>query len=150
MINPFIKATIAVLQTMAHIKAQADKPYLKKDPYATGDVTSVVGLTGRPNGSISISFDEAGFLHIVSGMFGKPWPELNSEAADAAGELMNMISGMARRELEKIGHVFQGAIPSVFRGRGHKITHITEGPQIAIPFTTAQGKFIVEICFESE
>ena len=32
LINPFINATLNVLQTMAFVKCQAGKPYLKKDP----------------------------------------------------------------------------------------------------------------------
>lgn len=147
-INPFIKATIEVIKTMAHVTVKAGKPYLKKDHFATGDVTSIIGLTGNPNGSISISFDAPSVLHIVSSMFGEPMEELNAEVADATGELFNMISGMARRELEDIGRVFHGAIPTVFRGKGHKITHITEGPQIAVPFTTELGGFVIEVCFE--
>jgi len=31
LINPFLTATLTVLETMAFIKAEAGKPYLKKD-----------------------------------------------------------------------------------------------------------------------
>jgi len=148
-INPFINATVAVIQTMAMVSAKAGKPYVKKDQLATGDVTSIVGLTGNPNGTISISFDQASILEIVSNMLGAEMTELNADVADAAGELCNMISGKARQALEESGRVFQGSIPTIFRGKGHRITHITEGPQIAIPFTTAGGKFTMEVCFES-
>ncbi len=46
LINPFINATINVLETMAHIRCRVEKPYLKKDSVAKGEVTSVIGLTG--------------------------------------------------------------------------------------------------------
>ena len=36
LINPFIDATLNVLQTMAFTKAEAGKPYLKNDRMARG------------------------------------------------------------------------------------------------------------------
>ena len=113
LINPFINATINVLETMAFIKCKAEKPYLKKDDVAKGDVTGVIGITGESNGTIAVTFEEVTILKIVSNMFGEEMKELNSEVADAVGELTNMISGQARRELEENGKVFEAAIPSV-------------------------------------
>jgi len=46
-IDPFISATLNVLDTMAFTKAEAGKPYLKKDQIASGDVSGVIGLTGE-------------------------------------------------------------------------------------------------------
>ena len=69
LINPFLSATLNVLETMAFIKAEAGKPYLKKDNIAKGDVSGVVGLTGGANGTVSVTFDEACILNIVSSMF---------------------------------------------------------------------------------
>ncbi|MBF0226622.1 MAG: chemotaxis protein CheX [Desulfobacterales bacterium] len=148
LINPFIKATIEVLTTMASVKPIPKKPYLKKDAVATGDVSSVVGLTGAKNGTVSISFEENCILKIVSNMFNEEMTELNHDVADAVGEIFNMISGQARQDLESIGYLFHGSIPSIFTKKGHEIIHITEGPKIAVPFTTPDGAFTLEVCFE--
>ncbi|MCK5164484.1 MAG: chemotaxis protein CheX [Desulfobacula sp.] len=148
LVNPFINATINVLETMAFMNVNAGKPYLKRDNVAVGDVTGVLGLTGVANGTISVTFEENCILTIVSNMFGETMSELNNEIADAVGELTNMISGQARRELEEMGKVFKAAIPSVVTGRNHSIIHYTEGPKIAIPFNTDNGDFTIEVCFE--
>lgn len=148
LINPFINATINVLETMAFVTVNAGKPYLKKDNVAVGDVTGVLGLTGVANGTISVTFEETCILTIVSNMFGETMNSLNSEIADAVGELTNMISGQARRELEESGKQFKAAIPSVITGKDHSIIHYTEGPKIAIPFNTDHGDFTIEVCFE--
>ncbi|MFZ5568766.1 MAG: chemotaxis protein CheX [Thermodesulfobacteriota bacterium] len=148
LINPFINATMNVLETMAFVKCKAEKPYLKKDDVAKGDVTGVIGITGETNGTIAVTFEEGSILKIVSNMFGETMTVLNSEVADAVGELTNMISGQARRELEEAGRVFEAAIPSVISGKNHMITHYTDGPKIAIPFTTEGGKFTIEVCLE--
>lgn len=148
MINPFIKATLNVLGTMAFVKSEAGKPYLKKDTVAQGDVSGVVGFTGDANGTVAVTFDELCILKIVSNMFGEEMTEVNDEIADAVGELTNMISGQARKELEEIGKVFQGAIPTVITGKSHKLESMTKGPKIAIPFETEFGNFTIEVSLE--
>ena len=149
LINPFINATLNVLSTMAFVNPSAGKPYLKKDNIAQGDVTGVIGNTGEANGTISVTFDRGSILQVVSNMFGEEIAEINNEVADAVGELTNMISGQARRELETQGKLFQAAIPSVITGPNHTVTHITKGPKIAIPFTIDQGVFTIEVCLDT-
>jgi len=148
LINPFINATLNVLQTMAFVVCKPGKPYLKKDDMARGDVTGVIGITGEANGSVSVTFDERSILKIVSNMFGEEMTELDGEIADAVGELTNMISGQARKELEEGGKIYEAAIPSVVTGKNHCITHITHGPKVAIPFTMDEGSFTIEVSFE--
>ena len=147
-INPFINATLNVLETMAYTKAVAGRPYLKKNRVAPGDVSGVIGLTGDVSGSISVSFTEKSILAIVSSMFGEEMKILNEEIEDAVGEITNMISGQARQELEGLGMSLRAAIPTVIMGKNHTITHVTTHPIIAIPFTTANGGFAIEVCFE--
>jgi chemotaxis protein CheX len=146
-INPFLNATVNVLKTMAFTEARAGKPYLKKDRGARGDVSGIIGITGDSQGSLSISFSESCICAIVGNMFGETITALNSEVEDAVGEITNMISGDARRELETTGIVLKAAIPTVVSGKDHVISHMTKGPSIAIPFSTDAGDFTVEICF---
>ncbi|WP_300456413.1 chemotaxis protein CheX [Desulfobacula sp.] len=148
LINPFINATINVLETMAFMKVTAGNPYLKKNSVAVGDVSGVLGLTGAANGTISVTFEEKCILSVVSNMFGETMKELNNEITDAVGELTNMISGQARRELEETGKIFKSAIPSVITGKNHSVVQYTRGPKIAIPFSTENGEFTIEVCFE--
>lgn len=148
LVNPFIDATLYVLETIASTRVRPGKPYLKKDQVARGDVTGVIGLTGEAQGTISVSFSEKSILAIVSSMFGEEMKELNEEIQDAVGEISNMISGQARQKLEELGKSLKAAIPTVIMGKGHSITHITSQPIIAIPFDTDNGDFTIEVCLE--
>ncbi len=148
LVNPFIDATTNVLETMASTKPQAAKPYLKKDQMARGDVSAVIGLTGEVSGTISVSFTEKCILAIVSNMLGEQMKELNSEIQDAVGEISNMISGQARQNLEKMGRSLKAAIPTVITGKDHSITHMSQYAVIAVPFSTDNGGFTIEVCFE--
>ncbi len=147
-INPFLRATVNVIKTMAFTDCNPGKPYLKKEAVAAGDVSGVIGITGETNGSLCISFSEACICAIVSTMFGETISQLNNEVEDAVGEITNMISGDARRELAEKGIVLQGAIPSIISGKNHTIKHLTKGPTVAVPFSTPSGDFLIEVCFD--
>jgi chemotaxis protein CheX len=148
LINPFIKATLNVLETMAFTKPKPQKPFLKRDFIAKGDVSSVIGLSGESKGTISITFTEPCILSIVSNMFGENMPKLDDEVMDAVGEIANMISGQARQELEVKGKVLYAAVPTMIKGKDHTISHKTTAPIVAVPFGTDYGDFTIEVCFE--
>ena len=148
LIEPFVDATMNVLETMAFIKVRPGEPYLKHDNVAKGEVTGLIGLTGEVGGTLSVSFTEASILFVVSNMFGEEMKELNEEIKDAVGEITNIISGQARQKLEKSGRSLKAAIPSVITGKNHTITHITPYPVYAVDFSTDNGKFTIEVCFE--
>ena len=147
-INPFLEATISVLKTMAFLEAIPGKPSMKKGNSSVGDVSGIVGITGEVEGSLCITFSKECILFIISQMLGAQLKDINEEVKDAVGELTNMISGDSRRRLQELGHVFQGAIPSVISGKGHEVKHITKGPILVIPFSTEAGAFTVEVCLK--
>ena len=149
LINPFLTATVNVIKTMAFTDVKPGKPFIKKDSQATGDVSAVIGITGQSEGSLSVSFTEPCICNIVSNMFGESITSVNHEVEDAVGEITNMISGDARRELSEKNIMLKAAIPSVITGTGHTIKHMTKGPVIVIPFSTDSGDFAVEVCFSS-
>jgi chemotaxis protein CheX len=148
-INPFLTATIEVIKTMAFTDTKPGKPFVKKDKIAKGDVSGIIGITGPTNGSMSLSFSKPCILKIVSSMLGEEIKEINEDIADAVGELTNMISGSARNKLGEKGFSFKISIPMIVTGNGHQIKHQCRAPVIAIPFTTDNGPFLVEVSFEN-
>ncbi|MBI9110803.1 chemotaxis protein CheX [Maridesulfovibrio ferrireducens] len=146
--KPFIKATIDILSMMAMVTPKAGKPFVKKGNIASGDVTGVVGFTGNVNGSISISFEKKCAVQIVKNMLGDDIQDLMQDVKDAVGEITNMVSGQARAGLTEQGYKLQGSTPTVIIGDNHTITHVTSSAVMAIPFTTDNGKFTIEFCFE--
>jgi chemotaxis protein CheX len=146
--NPFINATLNVLEIMAKVSCRVEKPYIKIDATARGDVTGLIGLSGVARGSVSVTFDEASILKIVSNLLGETIETINEEIRDAVGEITNMISGQARKELSEKGRIFKASIPTVITGKNHEIRHLTKDPVIAIPFITDEGRFMIEICLE--
>jgi chemotaxis protein CheX len=149
-INPFLYGTTEVLSKMASIEPVAGKPFAKTDDTACGDVSGIIGMTGDAIGSLALTFNEQCIIFIVSKMLGETHTEMNKEVLDAVGELTNMISGAARKLMEKDNLTVFGAIPSIVFGRSHTVRHVLKGPSIVIPFQTEKGGFVIDVCLQSQ
>ncbi len=148
-INPFLDGTMSVIKTMAFLDPIAGKPYLKKDNLARGDISGIIGLTGKIKGSLALSFSEPCILKIVSNMLGEEIPAINGDIKDAVGEITNMVSGAARKKLEAMGFAISAAIPTVVSGKDHSVVHVLGGPSIIIPFDIPEcGSFVVDVCLK--
>ena len=146
-INPFLVAVMDVLGTMANVQVTAGRPYINRKRTTACDITGLIGITGHSSGAMSLSLDTGAILQIVNNMLYESYEELNDEIADAVGELTNMIAGKARGELSKQGMSFKASTPTVIQGKGHRVSHVTKAPILAIPFTTEAGKLVVEVSF---
>ena len=150
-INPFLNATLHVLNVQAQVTADPGKLYLKKNGEKyVGDISSVIGLVSDSfNGSVIISFPEQTFLKIMSNMLGENYTEMSKDIIDGAGEITNMIFGQAKLVLNEKGYGIKSAIPSVVAGKNHCHQAITNGPKVVVPFQSSVGEFFFEISISS-
>lgn len=144
----FVKAVTTILSTMAGITATPQRPYVKQNNFACGDISAIIGVTGPKKGTISVSFPFSCAKSLVTGMLGDDVEDIEADMQDAVGELANMISGQARASIAEAGLVLHGATPSVVIGEGHCIHHMTKATVMAIPFSMDAGEFTVEFCLE--
>lgn len=145
----FISATKDILGTMAFVKPEEGKPFVKTERPQAGDISAIIGVTGMRNGTISVSFERAAALEIMRNMLGDDIHDEQQDTEDTVGELCNMISGQARAQLAADGLTMQGSTPTIVTGDGHSIHHTASGPVIAIPFKLGGSSFTVEFCFNS-
>lgn len=149
-INPFLNGTLEVLEKMACIKPVAGKPYVKTNDTACGDVSGIIGMTGDAIGSLALSFSEECIIYVANNMLGESHTEMNKEVLDTAGELTNIISGAARKLMEKDDLKVFAAIPTIVYGKQHMVRHIVSGPSIVLPFQTEKGTFVIDVCLKSQ
>jgi chemotaxis protein CheX len=148
-INPFLKAILNVLSTMATLDAKPGKPRVKKSEIAGGDVTGIIGMTSeQARGTMAITFTEPVILEITKRMLGEEVTTIDDTVSDMVGEITNMVTGGAKKVLREKGYRFDMAIPSVISGKDHIIRHKSKAPIVIVPFSTDAGDFFIEICFE--
>ncbi len=149
-INPFLYGTAEVLEKMASTKPVPGKPFAKTNDTACGDVSGIIGMTGDAIGSLAITFDEECIIAVTNKMLGENHTAINKEVLSTVGELTNMISGASRKMMEKDDLKVFAAIPTVVFGKGHTVRHIVKGPSIVLPFQTANGAFVLDVCLRSQ
>lgn len=152
-VNPFIAATKSTLESQCSTRVNVGKPYLKNsDQELAGiDIAGVISLTSNAfTGSIAICFPAVVFLNIYASMLGQPVEkEITRDSEDAAAEILNIIFGQAKAELnDKQAYQIQRAIPSIIRGQQLKVHHFSRNVAVIMPFTTDFGPFHLEISTE--
>lgn len=147
-INPFVRATQVTLETQANTKIQIGKPYLKKEGQ-TFDIAiaGVISITSPAfHGSIALCFPAKVFLTIYSNLLGEKHEVITKEIEDAAGELLNIIFGQAKAELnDRSGYQIQKAIPTIVRGEAMQVHHMTRNVAVILPFEIESGSFHIEV-----
>ena len=148
-INPFLSSLLNVMSTMARLELTPLKPSLKKSNIAKGDVSGLIGMVSKQTkGSLSITFDKSLALATMKGMVGEAPDEVNEEITDLIGEITNMVTGGAKRQLSEKGFEFDMATPMVVSGINHTIHHKSKGAIVIIPLTSEYGKAFIEFCFD--
>ena len=148
-INAFLTAILNILTTMAQMKAEPGKPFVKADHVAKGDVTGIIGMAGeQTKGTLAVTFTQPVILAITERMLGEKLDTIDDTVTDMVGELTNIVTGGAKKFLSEKGYRFDMAIPAVISGKDHIVLHKSKNPIILVPFTTEAGDFFVELCFE--
>ncbi|MDX2369632.1 MAG: chemotaxis protein CheX [Colwellia sp.] len=148
-INPFLSSLLNVMSTMAKMELIPEKPKLKKDNVAHGDVSGLIGMVSpETKGSLSITFDTPLALATMKGMVGEAPDEVNEEITDLVGEITNMVTGGAKRLLSEKGFEFDMATPVVVSGKNHTIHHKSKGPIVIISLRGDAGRAYIEFSFD--
>ncbi len=148
-INPFLSSMLNVMTTMARMELIPEKPRLKKNEVAMGDVSGLIGMVGdQANGSLSITFEGPLALATMKNMVGESPDEINEEIIDLVGEITNMVTGGAKRMLSEKGIEFDMATPMVVSGANHSIHHKAQGPIVIIPLKNELGRVYIEFSFD--
>ena len=148
-INPFLSSLLNVMSTMAKLELKAEKPKLKKDNVAHGDVSGLIGMVSpETKGSLSITFDASLAFATMKGMVGETPDEINEEITDLVGEITNMVTGGAKRLLSEKGFEFDMATPVVVSGKDHTIHHKSKGPIVIIALKGDAGRAYIEFSFD--
>jgi len=145
LINPFLKATKNVIETMAFTELVDQTPFIKEDKKTFGELTGMIGMAGdNVHGNMIISFKKDCILSIVSNMLGEKFEEVSDDVIDAVGEITNMICGGAKTGLAEKGMKIDMALPITIKGEGVEMSQVTDAPILCIPFETPNGQFVVE------
>jgi chemotaxis protein CheX len=146
-INPFIVSLLNVLETMASMAPKPGSPYIKETDIASGSVTGFINMSGEfVECTMAISFTRDSMKAIASKMLGEEITELDDEIVNLAGEITNMVTGGAKKELWHEGFNFDMTQPEVHLDDEYVPEHLADAKVVVIPFESDEGKFFIEVC----
>lgn len=142
-INPFITAATNVFKTVLDCDIRRQQLSLKQTCAPTFEVSGVISLTGKANGAVALSVSKPVAFKLVEMMLETCVYEINSDVADAVGELTNMIAGGAKTGLSH--YQLSLGLPTVFTGRSRTIDFPANVSPLCILFETPWGPMAVEV-----
>lgn len=150
-IRPFIVGTQQAFGVQANTPIQPEKPFAKTAQHqpqiAIAGVINIVSNVFR--GNIALCFPKEVFLAIYKNMIDEEHTEITPEIQDACGELLNILFGVAKAELNNTqGYEIEKALPTVLSGDKIKVQQTTALPVIVLPFKTPAGYFYLELVAE--
>ncbi len=149
-LNTTLEAVAYTLKVASNTDAVAGKSIVRTPNTGvstpTVDIGSSVGIVSTPfNGTLILAFPMKTFLGIMGRLLGKECTELEPGISDGAAELLNIILGQARANLNEKGYSIKQAIPTVVRGNNLQMFNSSSSPSILVPYSTDVGDFYIEL-----
>jgi chemotaxis protein CheX len=150
-IQPFIEVSQKVFEEFVGCKLAADRPYFEeKENINDWDISAVIGLTGEARGAVVISMKTSLATRITDILTGTSHTELDDEVVDAVGEIVNIIAGNVKKDLEESFRLII-SLPTIVQGTKHVIKWPSGHTRvICIPFNIFENeRFVLSVAVES-
>jgi chemotaxis protein CheX len=141
-INPFVSSTTTVFATMLNCELARGAIFLKQHHCPEHEISGIIGLSGKAAGTVVLSLNRTTAISVAEALLGVRPPEINADVKDAIGELVNMVAGGAKAQLEKFDMSL--TIPTVITGR-FSVEFPSKSPPICVPFDSPWGGLTVEV-----
>ncbi|MCL2138022.1 MAG: chemotaxis protein CheX [Treponema sp.] len=150
-IYPFIKVCKNVFLEFIGQQVDAKVPYfLEKEETSEWDISAIIGLTGEARGAVVISMKEELALRVTTKLTGLEYKKLDDDVVDAIGEIVNIIAGNVKQELEDAFRLVI-SLPTIVRGKEHTVNwKESQARIICIPFTVFDSdSFTLSVALEA-
>ena len=119
-IQPFVQVTTNVFKSMLKCDLKPDRAYfIGKEAFLDWDISGIIALTGEVKGLVAISMKNATAAKITAQLIGAN-QFTSTEVKDAVGELVNIIAGNVKKNLEEMFKIII-SLPRVVSGKAHEI-----------------------------
>jgi chemotaxis protein CheX len=136
-VQPFIDVCINTFKEFCQSEVFSGRAYFedKEDFENNWDISGIIGLTGEAQGAVAISLTEDTALRITKILTGKDHSYIDEHVTDAVGEIINIIAGNVKKNLEEMFRL-KISIPSIIKGKSHQVVWPTNKTRIiCVPFT---------------
>jgi chemotaxis protein CheX len=139
-IQPFVDVCKSVFKDFVGTDLAEERPYFADTSEVTEwDISAVIGLTGEARGAVVISMKKDLAIKLTGMLTGAEHQAVDDDVIDAIGEIVNIIAGNVKKNLEEAFRLVI-SLPTIVQGTEHSIKW--PGGQtriICIPFHIFEG-----------
>ena len=143
----FVSAVRNVFSTMAKTTIACGKPHVKKDGAPAFDVSGIIGFSGELTGAIILTLPTQVATELVARFSGSRMDVNHPDFADALGELVNMVAGSAKSQMDRLNVSI--SCPTVVLGKDYRVLQGRTQPIVVVPCQCDAGVFNTEIALRA-
>lgn len=144
-----IKSTKQTFKSCFSIDIDSSPPVKTNGNQIVADYTGIIGmLQASIEARISITFATATLVDILKQVYPDSASATEEIMKDAVEEILNMIYGTVKTELNKSGYQFKMTIPTVIAGAKHTLHQLHNGVNLTLPFNYKQHKFFINVTLQ--
>ena len=150
-IQPFIEVCKNVFKDFVGMELEVRVPFfLERDKQTDWDISGIIGFTGEARGAVVISMKQPMAVKLTAVLTGSEHTTVDDDVVDAVGELINIIAGNVKQELEDAFRLVI-SLPTIIRGKEHTLVWPDNKARvICIPFAISDvDSFTLSIALES-
>jgi chemotaxis protein CheX len=142
-INSFIKVCTVVFKEFVDCDIKADKAmFTSREDFRQWEISGIITISGSARGLAVISMKTVTAIKITNHLTGGNHSFLDDEVVDAVGEIINIITGNIKKELED-EYQLRISLPKVIKKEAHLVVWPTERERlISIPFQIYENETI--------
>ncbi len=148
-VQPFIDTCSNVFESFLNMKAVPGVPYfIDKSESTNWDISGIIGLTGEAQGAVAISMKQDFAVHVATLLTGETYSEIDEIVIDAVGEIINIIAGNVKKDLEEMFRLVI-SLPTIVRGENHSTFWPNQNTRaVCIPFSAENYNFILSVALK--
>ena len=118
-VKPFVNATLHTFSVFVGFELSVGHPHFSgRMQDFDQDISAVIGLSGDIRGAVVISMKKGFATKIADALVGTKHTELDDDVIDAIGEIVNIIAGNIKQDVDG-GEKIVISLPTVVMGKNH-------------------------------
>jgi len=117
-VKPFVDATLDTFKSFVGFDLVVGNPHFSgRTQGLQQDIAAIIGFSGSIRGAVVLSMKKELVIKLADKLTGKTHSEIDDDAVDTIGEIVNIIAGNIKREVPD-GEKIEISLPTVIKGSG--------------------------------
>lgn len=143
-LNPFVEAAYEVVQVETGLALTRGDLILEKEAFRTDEVTVILSIIGRVEGTVFYSMTERTAIGLAERMMNETFASFIELAQSGIAELGNVITGRASVKLSHNGYESTISTPTMLLGKGATISTL-DFPRLVVPLNSERGSLGIHL-----